>query len=207
MSKSKRFLIVVLVIMFCGGVISAQPFMEKERGPHMMPPPPGHICMLLKMKQKDLKITDDQLEKINSKAFALEEKTVSLENQANLLRLEMKKLMMNEKNKDYNKIKSVMNQLSDIQHTIFIENLKTMDAIKSLLTPEQQQALEKERHKRFKDGLFPPPGMRGGMRGMEGGMPGMGPMGPMGPGMPGPGMGNCMGAEDMKPGPAAQEEK
>ncbi|MGE5341293.1 MAG: Spy/CpxP family protein refolding chaperone [Candidatus Omnitrophota bacterium] len=171
--KRKQFFIILIVVMWLGMILSAQPFMGKEKegpgmGKAMMEPSPIHMYKMLEAKQKELKLSDTQLEQIKTKAFALEEKIVSLKNANNLLHLELKKLMMEEKTRDYNKISDVLTKISANRQAIFIESLKTKDAIHGILTPEQREAIKDAMRKRF-DRPFP----RGkGMKGMKGGMKG-----------------------------------
>jgi len=157
MSKLNRFLIVISTIVFLSVVLYSQSFLGGEKGPRMMNPSPFHMFMMLKAKQMEINISDNQMSKIKNKVFALEDKIVPLKNQENLNRLEMKKLMMVEQKKDYNKLKAVMTKMSEIRNTIFIETLKTMDDIKAVLTPQQQKELEKDMHKKLSEGMFPPP--------------------------------------------------
>ncbi|MGD2091570.1 MAG: hypothetical protein PVH61_35685 [Candidatus Aminicenantes bacterium] len=164
MKWTKQFLTAVFVIMVFSMVLAAQPFMGKSRGRHrMMKPSPIKIYMMLKAKQKEFNITDNQLEQIKTRVFALEEKIIPIESKNRLHRLELKKLMMNEK-KDYGKISALLAKMSDNRQTIFIEGLKTRDAIDSILTTEQRDALREARQKRFKDRAFPPKGRRGMMQ-------------------------------------------
>jgi Spy/CpxP family protein refolding chaperone len=136
-------------------VLAAQPFMGKQRGGHrMMKPSPTKIYTMLKAKQKDFNITDKQLEQIKTKVFALEEKIIPIESKNRLHHLELKKLLMNEK-KDYGKISALLSKLSDNHHSIFIEGLKTKDAIDSILTPQQRDAIKEAIQNRPKKRMFP----------------------------------------------------
>ena len=161
MKRTKHLLTAVIVIMVFSMVLAAQPFMGKRMGGHrMMKPSPTKIYMMLKAKQKDFNITDNQLEQIKTKVFALEEKIIPIESKIKLQRLELKKLLKNEK-KDYEKISALLSKMSGNRQTIFIEGMKTKDAIDSILTPEQHDAIKEAMQNRFKDRVFPPKGRRG----------------------------------------------
>lgn len=164
MKRTKHLLTAVFVIMVFSMALAAQPFMGERMGGHrMMKPSPTKIYMMLKAKQKDFNITDNQLEQIKTKVFALEEKIIPIESKNRLHHLELKKLMMNEK-KDYEKIRAVLSKISDNHHAIFIEGMKTKDAIDTILTPEQHDAIKEAMQNRFKDRVFPPKNRRGMMQ-------------------------------------------
>jgi Spy/CpxP family protein refolding chaperone len=161
MKLTKQFLTAVIVVMVFSMALAAQPFMGKRMGGHrMMKPSPTKIYMMLKAKQKDFNITDNQLEQIKNKVFALEEKIIPIESKNRLHRLELKKLMMNEK-KDYEKISALLSKISDNRQVIFIEGMKTKDAIDGILTPQQRDAIKEAKQNRFKNRVFPRKGKRG----------------------------------------------
>jgi Spy/CpxP family protein refolding chaperone len=163
MKWTKQLLTVVFVIMVFSMALTAQPFMGKPMGHGpMMGPPLTEIYTMLKAKQKDFNITDNQLEQIKTKVFALEEKIIPIESKNRLHHLELKKLLMNEK-KDYGKISALLSKMSDNRQAIMIERMKTKDAIDSILTPQQRDAIKEAKQKRFKDRLFPTKGRRGMM--------------------------------------------
>lgn len=167
MKRTKHFLTVVLVMLVLGASLAAQPFMGKRMGQgHMMThkkSSPAKILMLLKEKQKEFNITDNQLDQIKDKVFALEENMISLTSKISLHRLELKKLMMNEK-KDYGKISALFSKISGNRQAIFIERLKTRDAIDGILTPEQRDAIKAARKNRFQRPGFPGKGRMGRMQ-------------------------------------------
>lgn len=164
MKRTKQLITAVSIVMVFTMALAAQPFMGKRMGGHrMMKPSLTKIYMMLKAKQKDFDITDNQLEQIKTKVFALEEKIIPIESKNKLHRLELKKLMMNEK-KDYEKISALLSKISDNRHTIMIEGMKTKDAIDSILTPGQRNAIKEAMQKRFKDRGFPQKGRRGMMQ-------------------------------------------
>jgi Spy/CpxP family protein refolding chaperone len=160
------FFVVVVMVVFSVSV-TARPFMGKQIARHgMMEPGPSPlgIYTLLKAKQKDFNIKDNQLEQIKNSAFALEEKIVTLESKNRLYHLELQKLLMTEK-KDYKKISDVLSQLSANRNAIFVERMKSKDTIDSILTPEQQDSIKEAMQKRFKDRRPPERDRRGMLRG------------------------------------------
>ena len=160
MKRTKQLLTAISIVMVFSMVLAAQPFMGKRMGGHrMMKTSPTKIYMMLKAKQKDFNITDNQLEQIKNKAFALEEKIIPIQSKNRLHRLELKKLMMNEK-KDYGKIGALLSKMSDNRQTIMIERMKTKDAINSILTPQQRDAIKEAKQNRFKNRMFPRKGRR-----------------------------------------------
>ena len=74
--------------------------------------------------------------------FSQEEKMVKTRNAQNEYRLELKRLMLDRENLDYDKIKAVLSKMSESRQNQFIERLKNRDAISKVLTPEQQDALK-----------------------------------------------------------------
>jgi Spy/CpxP family protein refolding chaperone len=165
MKWTKQLLTAVSIIIVFSMALAAQPFMGKRMGGHRMmkhSPSPTKIYKMLKAKQKDFNITDKQLEQIKSKVFALEEKIIPIESKNRLHRLELKKLLMNEK-KDYGKISDLLSKMSDSRQTIMIERMKTRDAVRSILTPEQRDAIKEARQDRFERRGFP---RKGGKKGM-----------------------------------------
>lgn len=111
----------------------------RERG--FRRPRQGGILMVLKAKQEELNVTDEQLDTIKNLQFKQEEAMVAHKNKMNELRLEMKKLML-EESKDYEKIKALLVKTSDSRNQMFITRLKHREEVHSVLTPEQKEALK-----------------------------------------------------------------
>lgn len=101
------------------------------------------MVRILENNQKKLGITDAQLKEIKGLHESMAEKNVQLENKANLLDLELSKLM-NQDKKEYEKIKSTMNQLSEIRTERRINGLKTHDSVMRILSPEQLEKIRSE---------------------------------------------------------------
>jgi len=101
----------------------------------------GRLLAILYARQDELKITDKQLEKIKSLTLKMEEDMIQSKNDINTQQFELKKLMMDRKNRDYEKTKSLMSRTSDMRHDMFIQRMKNRDEILNVLTEEQQEAL------------------------------------------------------------------
>ena len=104
-------------------------------------PRQGRILMILKAKQEELNITDEQLEKIKNLQFKQEEVMVANKNKMNELRLEVKKLMLDE-TRDYEKIQGVLSKISASRNEMFVTRLKHKEEVHAVLTPEQKEALK-----------------------------------------------------------------
>jgi len=103
------------------------------------------ILRVLKANQEEFKITDSQLKKIEELIFGLEKKMISLQSRSGEMSLELRKIMMDEKDPDYEKIKAALSKQANIRHDVFIERLKMRKEIENILTPEQQEAIKSMR--------------------------------------------------------------
>lgn len=122
------------------------------RGKAHMQRSPSRILHVLKAQQEELKVTDDQLKKIENIVFSFEEQQIAMKSQADSNRLEMKKLMSDKDNIDYDQVKSAFVKAAEHRAEMFISRLKLHDEVKMVLTPEQQEALKSMRIERFKEG-------------------------------------------------------
>ena len=111
---------------------------------------PARILVVLKAKQKELKITDSQIEKIKNLTFSFQEKMIKMRSDGSLQRLEMKKLFQDRENLDYGKIKAALTKASSGRHDMVIERLKLREEIGKVLTPEQSEALKSMQKDRMK---------------------------------------------------------
>jgi Spy/CpxP family protein refolding chaperone len=142
------FLVLTGFFMFSTGV-AAQSRMHFSKNKNMRRPAQGRLLTLLQAKQDELKITDEQIQKIKDHTFAMEEKAVQQRNSMNLLRLEQKKFMQDIKNRDYTKIKALLSQSSENRVNNFISRLKAQEEIRNILTPEQREAVKELAKNRF----------------------------------------------------------
>lgn len=155
MKKALKLSIVCSVMILFAASVFAQPQRMMMRGKGLMKRSPARILFILKAKQKELKITDSQLEKIKNLVFSLEEKMIEMRSSSSLQGLELRKLLQDKENLDYEKIKAALSEASKIRQDIFIERLKLRDEIQNILTPEQREALKAMRKERLRDrGLF-----------------------------------------------------
>ncbi len=129
------------VILLTAGAF-AQPQAKMMRGKGMAHRSPVRILHILKMHQKELNITDSQLEEIKNLVFSFEEKMIKMRSTSSLQRLEIGKLLQDRENQDYEKIKAALSSASNIQNDMFIERLKLRKGIENILTPEQRDAIK-----------------------------------------------------------------
>jgi Spy/CpxP family protein refolding chaperone len=142
MKKFTAALLAFSVMALFATSVFAQPQQGPNRGHEFRRPMPGRILAVLKVKQKELNVTDKQLEKIKTLTIKMEEKMVQHKNDMNTLRLELKKLMLDKENQDYEKIKTMLSKISYNRNEAFIYRLKHREEISNILTPEQQEALK-----------------------------------------------------------------
>lgn len=126
---------------------------------------PARILVILKAKQKELKVTDSQIEKIKNLVFSFEEKMVQKRSEASLQRLELRKLMLDRENQDFEKIKEALTKGSNSRHDMLIERLKLRSEIQNVLTSEQQEALKELRKDRPRGSILQRRGKRPFQRG------------------------------------------
>ncbi len=153
MSKKIKFISVLVLIVFLSSGVFARAMMSKRgnsrMGHHQMMKTAGsHSPMMLyrvlKNRKQELKVTDNQLNKIKELAFNWEKEMINYRASNASLRLELKKLLSAEK-PDYNKIKNLMNKIGAAKTDFFINRLKVKDQIKTILTKEQLDKLAKMR--------------------------------------------------------------
>jgi Spy/CpxP family protein refolding chaperone len=142
MKKAMTFSIIFSVMILLAATVFAQPQRRMMRDEERINRPPLGILHILKANQKELKITDSQLEKIRNLSFSLEEKMIQLHSNISLQRLELRKLLQDEENLNLEKIRAALSKESTIREDMFIERLKTRKQIESILTPEQREALK-----------------------------------------------------------------
>jgi len=153
MKKALKFSIIFSVIVLLAASVFAENRMRmRDRDTFDM----SHtrILRILQANQKELKITDSQLEKIKTMVFSFEEKMIKMKNESSLQRLELRKLMQDRKNIDYEKIKGALSKASSYRNNMFIERLKLRDEILNTLTPEQQEAMDAMRKDMWKDRMY-----------------------------------------------------
>lgn len=140
--KGMTFSVVFSVVFLFIASSFAQSFRGMRRREGLMKQVPTRILFVLKAKQKELKITDSQLEKIENLVFSFEEKMIQMKSHSSLQRLELRKLLLDRENLDYEKIRAALSKASNSKQNIFIERLKMREEIQSMLTPEQREAMK-----------------------------------------------------------------
>lgn len=113
---------------------SGQGFMG-QKGPDGM-----RMLRMIEVHGDALGLTDKQKTEIKELCSANAEQAVALQNKNNLLKVELGKLMLQEK-RDYAQIKTLMNQMGENRTELHIISLKNRDKMLRLLTPEQQKIL------------------------------------------------------------------
>ncbi len=158
MSKKLLSISGVIILVLSALQILAQPQMMRRPGR----PGLGHkgsmrIYMVLKTNQKALNISQQQLKKIQSQVISNEKNTIQSRNKLQLLQLEIKKLRMNEEEVNFEKLKSLILNVSTVRTNMIIKRMKLRNNIMKLLTKEQQEKLKElrmEKFKRFRRGRF-----------------------------------------------------
>jgi Spy/CpxP family protein refolding chaperone len=141
----KKILTVSLIVSFLAlsvAVVFAQPQQRMNRARRTFDRPQNRILGVLKANQEDLGITEEQIEQIQDLVFSFKEKSLKMQNESSLSRLELQKLMQNRYNLDYDKIKAILSKTSAVRNEMFIQGLKLREEINNILTPEQREALK-----------------------------------------------------------------
>jgi len=155
MKKGLTLAVIFSVLVLFVASSFAQPQRQMMRGKRTFDRSHNRILAVIKANQEELKITDDQIEKIKNLGFSFQEKAIKMKNENNLLRLELQKLMQDRDNLDYDKIKAVLSKSSAFRQEMFIERLKLKDEINNILTPEQREALKAKAKDRLRGEMRP----------------------------------------------------
>ena len=156
MKKSTLALLMVAgLLAVTGAVLASSQMGQRERGFTSQRPRMGQIqergiirprsaglLMVLKARQEELNITNEQLDKIKDLTLKMEEKRVEQQNALNSRRLEQKKLMMDRENLDYHQLKALLLKNSESKLDLMIDRMQLRDEIEAVLTPEQKEALK-----------------------------------------------------------------
>lgn len=149
MKKAMTFSIIFLVMILFAANVFAQPQRRMMRDKGFMNRMPVRMYLVLKAKQKELNITDDQLEKIKNLEFSLEEKMIQMRHNSSTQRLELRKLLQDRENLDYDEMRAALSKASKNRSDIFIERLMIRKEIENILTPEQRETLKDMRQDRL----------------------------------------------------------
>jgi len=129
-----------LVLLTAGSF--AQPRTQVMRSRHFQRHVPALMLKMVKANQEELKITDEQLDKVQAVMDNFHAKMIQARSQNELQRLELQKLFRRDQKKDYDKIKAQMAKLSDMRHEMIIEGMKHKEEIMNVFTQEQQDAIK-----------------------------------------------------------------
>ncbi len=141
----KKILTSTLIFFFLTlsvAVVYAQPPQRMTRARRIFDRPQNRILAVMKANQEELNITDEQIEQVQNLVFSFQERSLKMQNDTSLSRLELQKLMLDRENLDYDKIKAILSKSSAVRNEMFIEGLKLREEINNVLTPEQREALK-----------------------------------------------------------------
>ncbi len=142
MKKTTTITILSLGFFLFAATLSASPQMTRLRDRGLMRPDSERLLNVLKEKQDEFKITDEQLEKIAELTFQMEDKALKLRSDIAHTQLELRRQMREMENRDYEKIKSLFLKSAELRADMVINRITLRDDIKSILTPEQSAALK-----------------------------------------------------------------
>ncbi len=143
MKKAKSMLLAVAGIFLFTQMVAAQPGPARRRGRGFTRPRSGQLLMVLRAQQERLGLTEEQLAEIKELALQMEEKNVALRNELNIQQLELKKAMQDPENRDYSQIQAVLTKMAQLRTDMTVARMKHQDAVRNVLTPEQNEALQK----------------------------------------------------------------
>lgn len=141
----KKILTLALIFSFLAlsmAVVFAQPQQRMTRAKRTFDRSQNRILGVLMANQEELGITDEQIEQVQNLVFSFKEKTIKMNVEQSLSRLELQKLMQDRENLDYSKIEAILSKTSAVRNEMFIEGLKLREEINNVLTPEQRDALK-----------------------------------------------------------------
>jgi Spy/CpxP family protein refolding chaperone len=142
MKKLLAFTLIFSFFILSMADVFAQPQQRMTRARRTFDRSQNRILGVLKANQEELSITDEQIEQIQNLTFAFKEKTIKMNGEQSLSRLELQKLMQNSENLEYDKIEAILSRTSASRNQMFIEGLKLREEISNILTPEQREALK-----------------------------------------------------------------
>lgn len=142
MKKILALTFILSFLILSVAVVFAQPPQRMARARRIPDRPQNRILGVLKANQEDLEITDEQIVQVQDLVFSFREKSLKMQNESGLNRLELQKLMQDRENMDYDKIKTILSKTTAARNEMFIEGLKLREEINNVLTPEQREALK-----------------------------------------------------------------
>jgi Spy/CpxP family protein refolding chaperone len=132
--------------------LTAQPRMGRRQGRQFTRPRSGGLLMVLKAKQQELNVTDDQLARITDLQEKLEKQSVEHRNAMNTQRLELRQGMRDKENIDFEELKAQLSKNAQARIDFQITKMKLQAEIANVLTDEQKAALKTMRQDRIRRG-------------------------------------------------------
>ena len=105
-------------------------------------PGPGGILMVLKARQQELNVTDEQIARIEELQGRLEEQAVEHRNAMNTQRLKLKQGLRDKENRDFDTLKAQLMQNAQSRIDFQIARMKLRAEIADVLTDDQKAALK-----------------------------------------------------------------
>jgi len=122
--------------------ISASPQTNFPRNRASVRPYTGRLLALLKARRGELEITGEQLNKIKDLIETMKDKTLETRNEVTKIQLELRRQLRNRESRDYEKIKSLISQTSNLRSNLLINRMILRDDINNILTSNQLTALK-----------------------------------------------------------------
>jgi len=140
MNKKIGVLLVVALFSLTSVSLWAQPKMRT--GAAFWTHPGMNLVRVLRAKQKELNITDEQLKKIDNLVVTYEKKLIDLRSELSKHRLEMRQLFQNQDEVDLNQLKKALEVASQLKNEMVLQRFKLRQEINAVLTKEQRTALQ-----------------------------------------------------------------
>jgi len=142
MKKTTTIIILSMGFFLFAAGLSASPQMTRLKNRDFMRPDPEKLLDVLKARQDEFKITDEQMKKIEELTFQMEDKELKLKSDIASTQLELKRTIRDRGNRDYEKIKSLLVKSAELRADMVINRMTLRDDIRNILTPEQLAALK-----------------------------------------------------------------
>jgi Spy/CpxP family protein refolding chaperone len=122
--------------------LTAQPRMGRRQTRQFTRPRSGGLLMVLKARQQELNVTDEQLARIKDVQEKLEKQSVEHRNAMNTQRLELRQGIRDKENIDFDELKAQLSKNAQARIDFQITRMKARAAIADILTDEQKAALK-----------------------------------------------------------------
>jgi len=142
MKKITTTAVLITGILLFTASATAAPQMNRLRNRPALRPDTGRFLAVIKARQEELNMTDEQLNRIEELTFKMEDVTLKVRNDLATIQLELRRQLRDKGDRNYEKIKSLIDQSSDLRADMLINRMKLKDDINSILTSEQLEALK-----------------------------------------------------------------